>query len=328
MPPLTLADYATDARPLVAGVAKTLRENSRFMDILPFPDVGSLSVKVVREGTMPNVSWRNIGAAHANLNASKPDEVNEQAFSIGNTVIIDKVYMKDRSPRLYNPLTYQTTMTVKGIARNFCDAAINGLPGDLTRPVGLHHRTMNELPADATIPGGGLDISPDAVGLAANIQTFFDFLDGVLYQLTDTFDLASNVYLLCNDTVIQRFNSIARQSGLLQTTTDALGRTFMEYKGAKFVDMGRTFDDATRIIGNTELDVPTALVGGDATSIYGIRVGNEYFTAWQEYGLDVSAPMLDPTNQVLFTSVIDWVVGLAVSHPRYSVARLHGIVAL
>jgi hypothetical protein len=297
------------------------------MDILPFPDVGALSVKVVREGAMPNVSWRNIGAAHGSVNATKPNEVNEQAFSIGNSVVIDKVYMKDRSPRLYNPLTYQTTMTVRGIARNFTDAAINGLPGDLTRPVGLHFRTNNELPAAVKIAGGGLDISPDAVGLAANIQTFLDFLDQTIYNLTDSFDPTNGVYLLCNDTVIQRVQSTFRQSGLLNLNTDPLGRTFMDYKGAKFVDMGRTFDDTTRIILNTELDDGTALVGGDATSIYGIRVGNEYFTAWQEYGLEVGTPMLDPTNQVLYTSVIDWVVGLAVSHPRYSVARLHGIVA-
>ena len=324
---LTLADYAADPEPLVAGVAKGLRENSRFMDILPFYDMGSLSIKVVHEGEMPEAVWREKGVEHGSVKAAKPKETEEFAYSIGNQIKVDVMDFNDRRKRLYNPMTYQTNLITKSIARGFCHAAINGLPTDLKNPVGLHYRTNNDLDASQKINGNGLDISPDAVGLAANIQAYFDFLDQLLYTLTDSIEQANEVFLLTNDTVILRHQSIARQSGSLNTVKDALGRTFTDYKGARFVDMGRKFDDVTRIIGNTELNTGAALTGGAATSIYGVRVGKEYFTAWQEYGMKVYPPELQP-DKVTLMSVIDWVPGIAVSHPRYSVARFHGLVAL
>lgn len=322
--PLTLADYAAEPTPLVAGVAKILREESKFMDVLPFHDAGSLSVKVIREGSMPNVSWRRIGADHGSVKGAKPTEITENAFSIGNEIDVDIAYMKDKSARLYNPMTYQTHLITKAIARNFTDKAINGLPTDKDNPVGLYFRTMNDLPSSQRI-SAGVDISSDNASLSSAIQTYIDKLDELLYAVTDNLNGGEGVYLLTNDTAILRTNAAFRQSGLLKETEDALGRTFLTYKGAQFIDMGLKYDEATRIIGNVELANGTALTGGPATSIYAIKVGKENFTAWQEYGLTVSPPELQ-SNKVTYKSVIDWVVGLAIAHPR-SVARLYGVTA-
>lgn len=326
--PLTLSDYAADPNPLLAGVAKTLRENSRFMDKLPFKDVGTLAVKVLHEGEMPDTSWRKIGDPHASNKATKPTETEERAYSIGNTIVVDKAYVKDRAKRLYNPVTYQAQMVIKSIARNFNNKCINGLPTDGTNPVGLFWRVNNDLAASQRIDygSGGLDISPDATGLASNIQTFFDALDELIYTLTDDPEApGGGILLLSNDTMIRRYNSIARQCGLLNTSKDALGRTFSDYKGAVFVDMGRTYDDVTRVIGNDEHKQGTALTGGGSTPIYGVRLGDEYFTGWQEYPLE-SSPLELCEDKVTYKSVIDWVLGIALSHPRYSLARLAGNV--
>jgi hypothetical protein len=325
---LTLAEYANDPRPLVAGVAKVLREDSIFMDVLPFEDVGALAVKVIREGTMPTISWRKAGAAHGSTKGTKPTQVEEAAFSFGNYVDTDIVYMRDRSPRLYDPRTYWTEMTVKAMAREFNDAAINGVPtANPDRPTGLWYRVINDLAATQNITSaadggaGGLDISPDAVTLAANINTFFEKLDALIYALPGhTAD-----YLLMNDTMLLRYESIARQSGFLKVTEDALGRKFTEYKGAKFLDMGLKVDDSTRIITNTETVAGTALTTGTATSIYAVKLGKEYFTGWQEYGMDVKDKG-ELEDGVSYRVIIDWVIGLALSHPR-SVARLYGLVA-
>jgi hypothetical protein len=332
MAALSLYEYANDQRPLVAGVAKILRENSKWMDILPFEDIGALSIKVAREGGMPSLSWRRAGNAHGSVKAVKPTEADEQAYSIGNSIDIDKMYMKDKSPRLYNPLTYQMDMTVKSVARNFTNACINGLPTDLDNPVGLYYRIMNDLPATQRItadPAGasaGLDISPDAASLAANVKSYFDKLDVLIYTVCDSLDAeGKGVYLLMNDTTLLRHQSLARQSGMVQTTTDALGRVWTSYKGAMLVDMGYKDDDATRVIGNVEKLDGTSLTTGTAASIYGTRIAKECLTGWQEYSLDVSDPQLTD-DQVTYRSVIDWVVGIAVSHPR-SVARLYGVVA-
>lgn len=327
MASLTLAQYATNPKPLVAGVAKILQEESMFMNVLPFEDVGALSVQVIREGSLPNISWRRPGNAHGSSKGTDPDRVVEQAFSFGNTVDIDRVYLKDNAPRLYDPRTYWTDQTVKALAREFNDAAINGDPvSNPDRPTGLFKR-MSQLPAAQRISAaadggnGGLDISPDAANLSANIQTLFDRLDQLIYATADH----KADYILCNDTFIMRYWSIARQSGLLKTTTDNIGREMYEYKGAKLIDMGFKLDDSTRIIGNAETTNGNALTGGTATSLYAIRVGAEYFTGWQEYGMTVEdIGWLD--DGVTYRLLIDWVVGLALSNPR-SVTRLFGVIA-
>lgn len=328
MTPLTLSDYANDPRPLVAGVAKVLREDSTFMDILPFEDVGALAVKVIREGTMPTIAWRKPGDAHGSNKGTKPTQVEEAAFSFGNSIDVDKVYMKDRSPRLYDPRTYWTEMTVKAMAREFNDSAINGIPtANPDRPTGLFYRVMNDLSTDQRISAaadggaGGLDISSDSASLAANINTFFEKLDYLSYALPGH----KADYFLMNDTMLLRYESLARQSGFLKTTEDALGRKFTEYNGAKFLDMGLKTDDSTRIITNTETLAGAALTTGTGTSIYAVKIGKEYFTGWQEYGLEVEDKgLLD--DGVTHRILVDWVIGLALSHPR-SVARLYGLVA-
>lgn len=333
MAALTLAEYAVDPRPLVAGVAKVLRDESLWMDVLPFPTIASLSVKAIREGAvLPNPSWRQAGNSHSSVKAVLPDEVQEQVFSIGNQLVTDKMYLQDKSPRLYDPVAYQIKMITRGIARNFNNASINGLPGE-DNPTGLFYRVMNDLPSDNRItadPAGGssgLDISPDtALALGTAARQLFDKLD----QMLDVMGFgptvpASGVYLLCNTNFIQRYNSLARYSGLLSTSQDALGRTFMDYRGAKFLDMGYKYDDSTKIIGNAETLAGAALTGGTGTSVYGVRLGSEYFTGWQEYGLEVS-PFEPTDDKVTYKSVIDWAVGLALSSKR-SVARLYGIIA-
>ena len=325
---LTLADYAAEPNALVAGVAKSLTEESRFMDILPFADVGTMSVMIYREGGMPSVSWRNLGASHGSALATKPIELTENAFSVGNEIDVDKAYMKDKSARLVNPMTYQTKMITRAIARNFNNAAINGLPSDQKSPVGLWYRCKTDLAASQNVLAktSGLDISPDATTLSANGQAMIDKLDELLYSITGSLDAGgNNIYLACNDTLMMRINSIFRQSGLLDSTKDSLGRIFTTYKGAKFIDMGLKYDDTNRIIGNVELADGSAIVGGASTSIYAFKTGKEDFTAWQEYALEVSAPELQ-ADKVTYKSVIDWMVGLAISNPR-SVARLYGIIA-
>lgn len=320
--PLTLADYAAEPKPLVAGVANILRKESKVMDILPFEDVGALSIQVLREGSMPSISWRELGNDHSSAKATRPTQITENAFSIGNEIDVDKAYMKDKSARLYDPRTYQQNMVVKSIARNFSNVFINGLPSDKDNPVGLWYRNLYDQAASQRI-NANVNISPTNGSTATNAQIFIDKLDELLYAVTDNLEGGQGVYVVCNDTLLMRINSMFRQSGLLSTTSDALGRKFIEYKGATFIDMGLKYDESTRIIGNVESG--TALTGGGATSAYAFKVGREYLTAWQEYRLEVSDWALQ-SNQVTYKQVIDWMVGIAMSHPR-AVARLYGITA-
>lgn len=321
---LTLADYAASPKPLVAGVAKALQDDSMFMDSVQFPTVASMAVKVIREGALPTVSWRNLGASHSSNKAQKPNEVQEQAYSIGNYIDVDKTQLKDTAERFYDPRAYQTAMVTRAISREFSDAVINGTPATSNKPVGLFYRVMNDLAAAQRVDAGsgsGLDISPDSAALSANGQQLLDRLDAVMYAMPDHKADA----LLMNATMLQRIWSIARQANVLSTTQDSLGREIWTYKGAKFIDMGYKIDDSTKVITDVELANGTALSGGASTSVYAVRLGTEFFTPWQMYDLDVNDKgELD--DGVTFRTVIDWTIGVALSHPR-SVARLYGLIA-
>ena len=321
---LTLTDYIASPKPLISQVAKILHETSRFMSVLPFKDIAALSAEAWREGAvLPNVGWRDIGADHGSVVAVKPDKVNFNVYSIGNEIIVDKMYARDTSTRLVDPMTYQTTMVTKAIARNFNNIIINGLPSDLKNPIGLWHRATNDL-ASSQLINAAVDISPDTASMATAVQNMIDKLDQLLYAVNDNIEIGGNgVYLLCNSTTLFRINSIFRQSGLVNESKDTLGRIWMDYKGAKFIDMGLKYDETTKVIGDAENG--TALSGGGATSIYAVKTGEEFFTGIQEYGLEVSDfELMD--DKVTYKSVIDWAVGLALVHPR-SVARLYGITA-
>lgn len=319
MPVLTLADYSASPKPLISGVADVLREASKIMDVLPFADVGSLSIQVIREAGLPSISWRRAGNPHGS-SKGRVDLVQETAFSFGNSIDVDKVYVKNGNT-LYDARALWTKQTVKSMAFAFNDKFINGVPtGDPDAITGIHFRIQNDFSGNK-IAGGGLDISPDAASLAANTQAFFDFLDQLLYDMPE----GGSKYLLCNKTLIMRYWSLARQAGVLATTKDQLGRELYQYKDATFIDAGYKSDQSSMIIGDVENNNGSTLSGGAATSIYGVTVGQEFLTGWQEYGLEVE-DMGRLDDGVTYRTVVDWVVGLAITHPR-SVYQLHGIIA-
>lgn len=330
---LTIADYAASPKMLVAGVAKTMLEDSPFLDRLPIEDVGTLSIKVLRQTPNPNIpSWRRMGQGHGSIASVKPDEVEEQAYSIGNEITVDKALYRDKSVRLYDPMTEYTQQVARNIARTITNTAINGTPANPDAPVGLRWRVMNDLPASQNItadPAGGvagLDISPDTTNPNA-AQQYFAHLDAMLLAVSGSLSGAGkNMFFLTNDTLIARHTHLCRQSGMLKTTTDSLNRVFPEWAGVPFIDMGRMPDDVTRVIGNTETLDGTATTGGSATGLYLVKFGKEYFTGWQEYSMEISEPELD-ADKVTYRSVIDWVMGFALTHPR-SVARSFGLIVV
>lgn len=316
---LTLADYEASPKPLISGVAQVLRNASPLMSYLPFEDAGSLSIQVIRMAANPSPSWRRIGNSHGSSNG-RVDLVTENAFSFGNTIDVDKVYVKNGNT-LYDARALWTKSTLEGMAYEFNDSFINGDPSATPDKItGLSYRITNDLAASQFV-NCNLDISPDAASLAANIIAFMDKLDTLIYAMPDH----KADYLLMNDTALLRVWSILRQSGTLATTKDQYEREIFSYKGAKLVDIGFKNDQATKIITDTELSAGTAVTGGACTSIYALRTGVEYLTGWQEYPMDVQdIGMLE--DGVTWRTLVDWVVGLAVTHPR-SIARMYNITA-
>ena len=318
----TLADYQQQApKMLNKAVIKTLREASPLMNTLPFPTTGTKTVQSVRVRTRPTAAWRRIGEDHSTSKGGY-DLVQDTAFSLGLYIDVDVALSKD-SNKLYDPRVEWSKQAVEAVAFAFNDSFINGHP--ITEPdglTGLHYRLQEDLASTQQLAAGSLDISPDGATLSATCQTFLDKLDQLIYMMPQH---KADV-LLMNDTMLMRYWSLARQSGYLKVTTDNLGREFMEYKGAKFFDIGYKSDDSTRIITNAEsLTVPATLTGGTGTSIYALRLGGEYATGFQQYPLR-TLDKGELEDGVTERTVVDWVVGLSVTHPK-SVARLYGLIA-
>jgi len=324
---LTLQDYAKNPKALVSGVAKLLMEDSKFLDILPIVDVGTLGIEVIQEGQLPQtIGWRDINDDHSSYRATPPGKKQERAFSFGNTLEIDKAILLDKAPKLYDPKTYQTKMITRALGRELVDALINGNPiSNRKRPVGMKYRLANDLASAQTIYGNtsstSLDLSSDAASRTANILQFFDRFDQAMYQCAEHKPDA----ILCNDTFRLMFNSIHRASGLLKTVTDAVGRKFTMYDDVPLVDMGFKLDDTTKIMTDTELVSGAADTGSTCSSVILVKFGPEYYTGWQEYALDVNEIPYKQSQDGLTNKIIfDWVVGVACSHPR-SLVRLAGL---
>ena len=317
---LTLADYAASPKPLMAGVADVLRHASPIMDMLPFVNTGSLSVETLRQAALPSISWRKAGESHGS-GKGRVDLVKEQAYSFGNYIDVDKVYVKQDNS-LYDARALWTKQTVTSMAFEFNNQFINGDPtaGDPDVLPGLFWRIKYDLAAAQAVDAGGIDITTAVT--AANIQAMLDKLDALLYEMPE----GQADALIMNRQAYLRLQSLFRQSNALPNTTNKLGLTVPSYRGAMLIDAGMKQDQASQIIGNVELANGTALTGGTFSSIYAVRFGTEYLTGWQEYGLEVDDLGL-LNDCVTYRTIVDWVIGLGITHPR-SVARLYDIKAV
>lgn len=320
----TLADYARLAQsPLKAGVVDILRSNSPLMDAMSFEDAGMLNIEILRTSTLPTVGTRKIGGTWSHSNGTV-DAIQERVVNMGLKIDVDKVLVKAKS--IVDQRALQTQMAISALALKWNNILINGSPSsDYDDLTGIRYRLINYLAAGQTILGGGLDISPDSASLAADQVKFIN----AIHELVDVTANGQSDFLIMNRHARLRLGAALRASNMLATTTDAYGRKFETFGegGPKLLDIGGTdpLDRTSLIIGNAELDDGSATTGGDATSIYSVKFGDEWLNGFQEYALDVQDfGLLE--DGVTYRSVVDWVVGVYHVHP-YAMARLVGVVA-
>ncbi len=320
----TLADYARLAETeLKRGIVDILRTASLIMDYLSFEDYGKLNMEIIRTKTLPDVTTRKINETWSESKGTT-DTVQASMTDIGGYIDVDKLLV--RSDSIVDQRALQTSLYTKAVGLKFnslffkADPAVNE-----DEFAGIRYMLINKLPSGQTVLGGGVDISPDATGLAAEQLEFINFIHDLIHEC----DGHSADFLFCNDSLKLRLDAALRASGMLATTTDAYGRKFNTFGegGPKLVDVGPSdpLDKTARIIGNVETDDGSAETGGDATSIYAVKFGGEYVNGFQLYPLEVDdIGMLE--NGVAFRTVLDWPVGIYQIHP-WSIARLVGVVA-
>lgn len=318
----TLADYARTAKdPLKAGIVDVFRRESFIMEYLSWMGVDTIITRQLRTKALPSVEWRKINEGWTGSSATF-EPVEDRVFDMGGQVDIDKLLIKSKST--IDQRAAQTDAYATALAYTFNDTFVNGhLLTDEDQFIGVWRRLVEQLPSGQTILGGGVDISPNSVSLSASFDTYLDALQELIHAVEGH----KPDVLAMNDTLYLRTLSAIRQKGLYATTEDSYGRTVATYGpgGPKLIDLGYKADQASRIIGNTELDDGSALTGGDATTVYAFRFGEQFLHGIQLYDIDTKDMGL-LEDGVTYRTVVDWPVGISLVNPR-SIARLVGVVA-
>lgn len=318
----TLADYEAMAPDnLSKGVVRTWRENSPWLEMISFKEDPQLSQRFMKFDTIPTTHWRKISETFSDVKVN-PTFSGERLFFFGDKIDVPYEYVK--APSLQNPRAVQEEAVLKGQAYMFNEAFwINTPTADEDGVVGLHYRIINDFAAGQSYDAAGLDISPDTS--ATNIaHKFFD----VLGELLDRVDGEDSQKVLCmNRTVYMRAQSLMRQSNLLASDVDQLGRKFMTYGqgGAKLQQIGYKADQSTQIMPDTELAAGTALTGATFSSIFCLRFGDPYLAGWmQERPFAEDVGLIEARTH--YRTVVRGSAGIYITHPR-AIARAYDIQA-
>jgi len=317
----TLADYERTAPDnLNKAVARTWREASPILDMLKFRTSTKLSEKVLRFNSLNAATWRKIGEDFTQHKVV-PEPIEERLFFMGAKIDVPYEYIKAES--LIDVRAAQTEAEMKTAAFGFNDAFFNNTPAaDEDAIVGMWYRIKNDLGSGQYFDTG-LDVSADVAVTAAIMNQMFDAVDYLLSRVDGN---PGEKALFMGLTLWRRFQSYCRQSGLLATTKDQLGRVFTTYGegGPKIIDAGYKYDQSTAILADAENGI-TALTGGTDSSMYCVRFGEPYVSGWcQEMPNAEDVGLLE--DRVNYRTVVRFSPGLFMTSPR-SAALAYGWTA-
>lgn len=316
----TLADYEAIASDnLNKAVIRTWREKSPILDMMSFKTGKFLSQRFVRFTTVPTIAWRKIGEDFTQTKVN-PDSVEERTYHMGAKIDVPVEYVEAET--ITDLRGAQEMAVMEGVALGFNNAFFNNTPtDDEDAIVGLWYRLKNDLGSGQYFDAS-LDVSPDTA-VTGVAHKFFDQLDQLL-SLVDGEN--SQKVLFCGRTMWLRAQSLFRQSQLLDTTTDQLGRVYMTYGkgGAKLVDVGYKEDQSTTILGNVENGI-TTLTGGTDSSIYCVRFGEPYVAGWA-FDMPMAEDVGMTEDRVNYRTVVKFAPGLYINHPR-AAALAYGFTA-
>ena len=324
---MTLADYYQQApNELVKGIVQQLRYKSTLFDQLNFVTTGTLAVKNIRESSDEDqeIPWVEIGEELGSSASTKPEEVQSRAFTFGTTIKTDHLLVEDKTPKLYDPRKRDTEIKVDIMIRQFSDVIINNtVAANPKAPVGLKSFIDTYLPDQKRIAkkSTGLDLDPSGTSYAANNMLFWRLLD-YGKEMVD----GGATHILCNDQFIRCAKALQRESGMLTTTKDALGRDITSYDGMKFIDVGRkSKKTGARIITDYEkADGTLGVEGTDHyTSIYFVRMDPGHFQPWQFAPLSAKDEGRLPGSK-FYQTTIEWTIGYMITD-KMSIARIYGL---
>lgn len=301
---LTLLEAAKlSTTPLQSGVIETIAETSGVLERLPFLPVSSDAYTYNREESLPGIAFRAVGENYTE-STGVINPVTERLSILGGNSDYDRALIKTQGNT--NSLrAIHDSMKAKAASlfftKNFFlgDSEVNPKGFD-----GLEKRLTGNQVINAGSTSGG-----DVLTLA------------MLDELFDTV-IGGPDCIFMNKVMRRKVSALVRAAGqATEVVSDAFGRQLTAYAGVPIVIIENDEED-NAILSFTE-DNPG---GGTAasTSIYACRFGaGQYVSGLQCGSLDVLDMGLY-AGGVAYRTLIEWIAGMAVFHPR-SAARLRGI---
>ena len=327
---ITLAQYLdSKATTLEKAVVQQIREESPLLNMLQFHTENRLKFYNYRgPTTLDGGTWKKLGEPFDPGIQFDFDRIEESTYRIGREWDIDEELENVADETIADPVKTNIELYTRGIHRQIVNSFFNGKSTDNggNSFTGLRER-LNKLPATQTIQAvdtsNALDMRTSASDYAQNVEDFIVLLN----KLCKAVDGGRPDFFVVNEDFQIKFESILRTSGLLTYTKDNFEREFPAFKGIPFIDAGRLNDDTSYVITNSE-----TITGGDGTpgtdhctSIYAIKQGPQYLTMLEKHPLRVRDRKAEYDEHLInHKYVIDWVLGMMVTHPR-SIARLQGI---
>lgn len=327
---MRLEDYAKLSRSNVTkGLTEALYKTDNILKDIPFRPSSAFKMTGLRlsKNGLPTPSYGRLNET-PERHRTTVEQHQETAILLRGNVYMDRRYatMKDL---LTSPVKVQTTGLLAAWTRKLNTDYILADPGagsDIEGPIGLRTRILNPTKyghaADCDIDGSSINATgtmtkSDAINL-------FSKFNAALLKMGNPDGRGAVIYV--NEELslaLDRAGQLGDNGSLLRTDRDNYKHSFLTYKEARIRRVGRTLDDATQVIPNTENAAGTLLTGGDRTSAYIATYGESDIDAWSDGELDLVKTGTDDTG-TQHIWLLDHLFGLYHSHDR-TIARIYGI---
>lgn len=328
---MRLEDWAKLSKSeITQGLTVSLYATDSILKDVPFkndPSLKATGVRITPNG-LPNPTYGAINETPQAVRTTT-EQHQESAYLIRENVKIDKRFVSMKG-LLTNPIEVQMKGLLEAWARRLNTDAVQNDPlsptGNKLAPIGWLPRMLNPTKyghvAECAINCAGVNMS--ATMTKSSAIAFFVFLDQALDYMNASD--GSGVVLYMSDFMFRAISmagKIMDNGSGLSVTKDNYDHQIMTYQGAKLRKIGRQLDDVTRIISYTETTDGTQQVGGNCTSIYGIKYGSTDVLGWHDGAFDLEKVGMD-TSGIFHVFLMDYLFGFYHSHTR-TLTRLSGI---
>ncbi len=335
-------------------IAMSLYEQDAIISHIPFVNDMVMDRKVTYfDGTnMPRVDARDYNEP-PQLTKAVPKSRFESASIFSNIIATDR-FLEDDKNNFQSPSAFMAQAYMESFKYKTQDVFFNNShDGQLDHdkmPVGLRARILaSDLPGSQNAYGvqpglnmnAGVDMSPTNLATGGgNKGAAIAFITALARGLTNLgAPTGKGVYIYANEQFVRQATACLFYLGAgagFGTDTDNYGKSFMTFREARIVDVGRK-DDMNTFVISPYLDVngkfttgtPTgaaygqpAQAGKNYTECFFVRYGENYFSGWKWYDFGPDAKRRNDPG-TFYSWLFDNALGWGQVSTR-SIARMYG----